>query len=106
MAVSQTALEITKKTSTKILTNVTGATIDLHWRDRRKFSYISMVVPTGDAAPTNTEILTNGRLMFADGTQEVIESSVGSPLDVYVYCNREGISFASKKGLLVLTVDQ
>jgi len=89
-----------EKTVKLVATNVTTGNINKHRLYGRNKTYLATTRPTGNAAPSVSQILNEGYIMFKDHPeQEEIKND--ESIDVYVYCNRENDS-DSEFGKLVV----
>ena len=72
----------------RIARNVTAGTISKHPTKGRDVTYLFTGRPTGQAAPTISQMQTEGFKGFQDNPeQEIISSSYA--IDVYCFCNLE-----------------
>ena len=89
----QISLDFPRKTVVKIAEDITGATVSKHRLRNRNAEYLIKLVPTGTAAPTETNILNTGRIAFPkiDGQieHESISISNEDSVDVYAYASLE-----------------
>jgi len=79
-------VDITKNTVTKVATNVTAGVIH---RMITSAQYLQTYRLTGQAAPNEATMLSEGVLMFEKENKDEISSTAA--IDVYVYCkNTDG----------------
>jgi len=91
-----------EKTVKLVATNVTTGNINKHRLYGRNKTYLATTRPTGNAAPSVSQILNEGYIMFKDHPeQENIESTDG--IDIYIYCNLENTT-DNEYGKLVVWV--
>jgi len=100
MAFQQSAKIFEQKVLTKILSNVTAATIDKHWDNGRELTYLVMAVATGATAPVLKKFMSNSKNLFPNDEEQAVISS-DSAVDIYVYANSEESGNTDKAWLII-----